>query len=298
MFEIRGGKGNLLLKNTLEPDSNPLIDAILKGQIYFQQGKFVGKFNASVSKELKSIGAKWNSKYLTWDIQRAKLNNEIKNAIDVSLSKFQQTAKKIDRKLAEIVPEEIADKVKIEHIFDTAIFKTENEFKKSIKNITVAPQLTAEGRAKLAKEYTENMKLHIRGWVKDEIVELRKKVKKQAFNGFRYDSLISDIQKSYQVSQKKAKFLARQETNLCLMKLKEIRYGDAGITQYKWRCVTGTALHPVRPRHKQLNDESLKGKLFSFDDPPITSEPGKTVRRNNPGEDFGCRCTAIPVVNF
>ena len=59
---------------------------------------------------------------------------------------------------------------------------------------------------------------------------------------------IGAIQKSYGVTANKAKFLARQETKLLTTTLKEVRYVDAGVTKYKWKSVTGTAAHPVRPR--------------------------------------------------
>lgn len=122
-------------------------------------------------------------------------------------------------------------------------------------------------------------------------MKLRKQVMAAAFRGNRYDALVKTIQRSYGVTVSKAKFLAHQETNLLMAKFKETRYTDAGIVEYRWRCVTGSKLHPVRPSHKALD-----GKIFRFDDPPITTPPSEAPRRNNPGEDYGCRCTAVPVV--
>ena len=52
--------------------------------------------------------------------------------------------------------------------------------------------------------------------------------------------------------------------------------------------VVGSPNHPVREMHK-----ALAGKVFSWDDPPITNEKGD---RNNPGQDYGCRCYARPIV--
>ena len=39
--------------------------------------------------------------------------------------------------------------------------------------------------------------------------------------------------------------------------------------------------------------KDLDGKIFEFANPPITNEKGD---RNNPGEDWQCRCEAIPIV--
>lgn len=284
-------------RNLLENSLEDLRQAILKGKIYFHAGQFTGNFNSTISKELKALGAVWDKNASAFRILKSKLPDEIKTAISVSFDRFQKTAKKMEQKLSEIVPDEIAEKLKIENIFDTTLYKVENEFKKSIKNITVAPELTVEMRARIAKEYTENMKLYIKGWLKEEIVELRKRIQAHAFDGYRYEALIGEIQKSYGVSQRKAKFLARQETALLITKFKEVRYQDAGVNHYRWKCVVGTQAHPVRPRHRQLNDESVKGKIFRFDDPPVVTEVGEPTRKANPGADFNCRCVALPVVN-
>ena len=92
------------------------------------------------------------------------------------------------------------------------------------------------------------------------------------------------------MSQRKAKFLASQETRLLTSKLKEVRYKDVGIDEYIWQTVKGTPEHPVRPMHKKLN-----GTKQRFSSPPITNEKGQ---RNNPGEDYRCRCVARPIVKF
>lgn len=292
MLELGGH--SKLIQNSVDD----LFSAIRKGRVTFNRGKFRGNFSSVISSELRSIGAKWNKQTASFDIPKARIPEVIKYAIDAAYQKFLETSRKIDKKLSEASPEEIAGKLKIEHIFDATIYKVEGEFGKSIKGITVAPQVSTSAMRRISEEYSENMKLKIRGWLNDEIRELREKVKEQTFKGFRYESLAKTIQQSYQVSERKAKFLARQETNLLIGKFKETRYADAGVRFYKWKCVVGSPNHPVRPRHQKLNDESAKGKLFRFDDPPISTEPGEPVRKCNPGEDYGCRCVAIPQIKF
>ena len=163
----------------------------------------------------------------------------------------------------------------------------------SIKNITVGPQLTKEQAARIADEWQTNMKLWVKDFTEKEILKLRKDVKSSVFTGNRYESMVSKIQKSYGVSANKAKFLARQETSLLMTKFKETRYKDVGVNEYEWRCVAGSKNHPVRPAHKKL-----EGLRFSWDNPPITTAPGEPVRRNNPGQDYNCRCFAKPIVRF
>lgn len=267
--------------------------AISSGRVQFNRGVFSGKFNATISKELRSLGARFDRSTGTYKIPLSELPYDLRSAISASESKFKQRLRTIDQKLAKILPEEIADRLKVEHIFDRSLWKVDKEFHKTIKGITVAPQLTDKGRKILAKEWTNNMKKYVQDFSKDEIKSLRADMQKTIFAGNRYESAVKTIQKSYGVSERKAKFLARQETGLLMAKFKQVRYQDAGVEWYKWGCVSGTKDHPVRPWHR-----SLEGKKFRWDDPPVTTEPGTPTRRNNPGEDYNCRCFARPIVSF
>lgn len=277
-------------KNILKNAMEDIIEAINMGQITYYRGRFVGKFNAAVSRELKNMGAEWNRKQGSWDIPRGQLSLFVRNAIDASEAKFAQVVGKVEKRLWQILPEEIADKPKLQQLFDATLFKTNKKISDSMRDITVAPELTAEARARLASEYTENMSLYIKTWTEEEIVELRKLMRSSATAGYRSETMIDLIQKRYDVSLNKAKFLARQETNLMMTKFKEIRYQDAGLDEYKWGCVAGSKSHPVRPMHK-----ALEGKIFRWDTPPVTDNKGA---RNNPGQDYGCRCYARPLVRF
>lgn len=59
---------------------------------------------------------------------------------------------------------------------------------------------------------------------------------------------------------------------------------EASSEQYMWRTMRDKK---VRSMHA-----ALEGQVFSYDDPPITNEDGD---RNNPGEDYNCRCVGDPV---
>lgn len=285
-------------KHTTPVELINLKSALQSGKIQFYRGSFKGKFTAPVSKELKSLGAKWSAKDQAWKLPSAELPPDLRMAISSSEVNFEQKLKSIDRRLEQILPEEIAEKLKVSEIFDRSLWKVDKEFHKNVAKITVAPQLTESGRQRIAEEWETNMQKYVKDFSETEISELRQKIQKTVYAGNRYESAVQSIQKSFGVSERKAKFLARQETALLMAKFKAVRYQDAGITKYKWKCVSGTATHPVRKWHKDLEDRSRKGETFSWDDPPITSKPGEPVRKNNPGEDYNCRCFAIPVVDF
>jgi len=280
-------------KEVLQNSVDDVVSAILSGQLSFHRGVFSGRFNARLTRELRALGAKWDPKIGAFRISVNRLPLEINEAIEQSVGRFNRTLQALDRRLDKILPEEIAEKLQVQKFFDTTLWKTDRKLRSSLKGLAITPDLTREQRQKIAKEYTQNMKLWVQDFTEKEIVRMRKRVQRRAFEGQRYEGLVREIQSSYGVSLNKAKFLARQETAILMTKFKESRYKDAGVSEYIWRCVAGSKLHPVRPAHKVLD-----GKKYSFDNPPISTAPGEPVRRNNPGQDYNCRCIAIPVVKF
>lgn len=280
-------------KRKLQNAVYDLYEAIRSGRVTYHRGTFNGRFNSTVAKELKALGAKWDRAASSFKLPQSDMPRELKMVISSSHARFAKTLQDLDKTIAELNPAEIAGKLKSEKLFDTTLWKVDREFRQNIRNITVAPDLTPERRAIIAAEYTNNLKLYIQKWTEEEIVKLRGDVEKSAFAGNRYESIVGKIQTRYGQSVNKAKFLARQETALLMNKFKETRYTDAGVNDYTWGCVAGTKNHPVRPWHK-----ALQGKKFRFDDPPVTTKPGEPVRRNNPGGDFNCRCFARPIVKF
>lgn len=277
---------NPSLKNNLDY----FISAIESGRITFYRGQFRGRFNSTVSRELKKIGAKWDRTQGSWKVHFSSLPLEVQEAIERSELRFQKKLDTMDRLLQKILPEKIADQVKIADLFDSTLFKTEKKIEATLKKISIEPTFSPEQRKRVAREYQDNMRLYIKDWTQKEIVKLRKEVQKHAIAGNRYEDMIKTIQKSYGVSHNKAKFLARQETSLLMAKFKETRYAQAGVNEYIWGCVAGSPNHPVRPMHKKL-----EGKRFKWDDPPVVDEQGN---RKHPGEDYNCRCFARPVVRF
>lgn len=277
------------LKNSLED----LHDALRTGRLTFHRGCFSGKLNSTLSGELRKLGAKWNRTKKCYTIPRSDLPYEIQSSISASEYTFLSKIRSIDQKLSQIVPEKLVEKLKIEHLFDRTLWKVEKQFQQSVKNITVAPKLSEGARARLAKEWTNNLNLYIKDFTEKETLRLRETIQKSVFAGNRYETAIKGIQESFGVTARKAKFLARQETALMMTTFKQVRYQEAGIHEYKWRSVKGTPAHPVRPMHKELNDRSDKGEIFRFDQPPVDDPNGG---RHNPGQNFNCRCVAIAVV--
>ena len=105
--------------------------------------------------------------------------------------------------------------------------------------------------------------------------------------GLRVEELAALIDERTDVGQSHAELIARDQTLKLNANLSQDRMKGAGVTQYTWSTSNDDR---VRPMHADLD-----GKTFSFSDPPVTDDDGNT---NNPGEDFQCRCVALPLIEF
>lgn len=104
------------------------------------------------------------------------------------------------------------------------------------------------------------------------------------YEGQTPDKLAGALEDRVGVSSSRAQLIARDQTLKLNASVTRTRHEAAGVTRYRWSTSNDER---VRPRHKELN-----GKTFAYDDPPDTGD-GDT---NNPGEDFQCRCVAIPLI--
>lgn len=108
--------------------------------------------------------------------------------------------------------------------------------------------------------------------------------------------IAKQIQKRYEMSKSHAQFIARDQMAKLSADITRKQHEDAGVTKYEWS-TSGDSR--VRPGHALL-----EGKIFEYANPPEIMEwresknGGRwisTGRRCNPGQDYNCRCVALPV---
>jgi len=271
----------------------PLMAAIKKGKLTYRSGVFKGKFSSRVSKELKSYGAKWSIKEKGYLISRVSLPKEIFN----QLEKIERGNIRIYNRISNIIsniPEKLNTYVKgldFGKRADLLNDKMSEKFKETIgKQLGVQPKLDKVSRDRLKLEYNQQITKSIVNFTQDETERLRDVVAKEVFKGVSRSDLRDKLTKRFGISKTRAKFIARQETSLYVTKVKEIQYTSAGVMKYKWKAVGDSR---TRPEHKKAN-----GKVFYWDhnlnDNPVRNDKGLPV---HPGEDFNCRCQAVPVID-
>lgn len=266
-------------------NSNSAIrDGLLAGKIQYSNGIFKGQFNIKIAKEFKELGFKYNSRIEGYKIQINNLPVEIQQAIGQVKITNKTIATNILNKLKNINFDEIKQK---DFSYIETIGNVDKQFNSSIATtLEIAIDLTNKQKQIIAKEYSNNMKLYVKKFLKDEVKILREETEQAVNAGYRAEYLKEIIKERFKVSDAKAEFLAKQESSLLVSKYTQLRFKDAGINKYQWSTSNDNR---VRHDHKLLD-----GKIISYDDPPIVDLA--TGRKAHAGEDYGCRCVQIPVI--
>ena len=264
-----------------------LYRAVADGRVWYADGRFQGKFGSPISKELRDLGALWNAKSKSWSLPAASVPAQIRMAQAAASLLYDELRKSLLHTLDDIKIDSVAQVNRLKDKYTKSIEWMDDDFQKTVEFISIEAKLNDEQKRLIVDEYSENLEKYIKNWTEEDIFELRQKVQGNSFIGQRAENLVKMIQKDYGVAENKARFLARQETSLMMSKFKESRYRDVGSTRYKW----STSGSPrVRVDHAELN-----GKIFSWDSPPVTNK--STGAKNHPGEDYGCECVAIPIID-
>ena len=266
-----------------------LIKALRNGEIQYINGKFYGKFNAEISRILIKMGAKFNKVTKTYNIARSMLSMDVLSAIATGAVLAETVRKQLldfldSFNIETYMPDlkKILD-VPLDEIIEDLDEQQEQSIKEAMK---IVPEFSEANREFLKQNYIENVEYSVKNFTEKQVNKLREMVEYNAYYGYsKNNNLIDRIQREFDITRNRAKFIANQETGLLTAKLNEMRLKEVGITHYKW---STSHDERVRDTHKDLD-----GKIFSFDDPPIVNKKGD---RKNPGEDFGCRCRAIGVV--
>ena len=103
--------------------------------------------------------------------------------------------------------------------------------------------------------------------------------------GIRWESLVEQIQRDGDITESRAKLIARDQTAKMNSAFNQERQQQVGIERYEW---STSQDERVRESHA-----AMEGKECTWAEPPIVDDESV-----NPGEAINCRCTALPLVDM
>lgn len=263
-----------------------LVKAFEQGKIYYENSFVYGSFNAPISKTLKELGGKFNKVKKAFKIDLTKLPPQVKAAMAKGKMAEQESVQKVKQKAMEMSIENISIP-DVNAIAGRTLNDLHEQFQKVTPDDLGIPVEMSESRQEAIKQdYIGNLNLRIKDYADGAVERLRYRVVQEVGKGTRAENLKDILQAEYGMSSNHVRFIARQETSLFVARFRQVRYEEAGINQYRW---STSSDERVRPDHRVLDN-----KIFSWDQPPISNRI--TGDRNNPGQDYGCRCVALPVV--
>jgi SPP1 gp7 family putative phage head morphogenesis protein len=92
----------------------------------------------------------------------------------------------------------------------------------------------------------------------------------------------------------RAELSARDQTLQLNADMAQQSQAAAGVTHYVWSTSQDSSVREDVKGRGDPDHAHLDGLTFSWDEPPVTCE--RTGDRNHPGQDFQCRCVAVPVL--
>lgn len=269
---------------------NDLRNEFRSGRIYYWDGYVYGIFNANIGKSLRAIGATFDSRKKAYKLHMSLIPNELRTDIVLGKAINKNKTDEVLKHLEEIEKTKLilGSGDQAVSIIDSLNLQAIRSFKVLPESLQLPYDLNEKSKEQLLNSYQIGLEASIGDWKMEAIERLRKKTQENALMGYRSDRLASVIKNEFGVSQNKSKFLARQETARFVAQYREQRYTEAGLRDYIWSTSNDER---VRPDHRELD-----GKKFSYKEPPIVNRT--TGRKANPGEDWNCRCMAMPVLRI
>lgn len=124
----------------------------------------------------------------------------------------------------------------------------------------------------------------IKGLSDDMVKRVQTTVTNSVINGRSATELRAELTRQFQIEDRRAQLIARDQTAKLNSDLNRIRHQQAGVTEYTWRT---SADERVRPRHHEL-----EGKVYKYGE-PTGAEEGLP-----PGQPIQCRCIAQAIITF
>jgi SPP1 gp7 family putative phage head morphogenesis protein len=146
----------------------------------------------------------------------------------------------------------------------------------------VALQSPDKSLGALLDHFAHENASNIKSLSAEETNTIEKIVMRAISSGTPHQQVAEKIQQRLGITERKARFIARDQLGSLYGQIARSRHRELGVTRYVQRTVGDGK---VRPLHRRYQAESL-AHPFSYDDPP---EDGI------PGEAYGCRCAGEPV---
>lgn len=270
--------------------------AIRAGKVQYRDGVFFGEFDAKTSGALRDMGAEFHVRDGVFVIADWALPTWVKTESVIANVKAKRVHEELERQMQ--LMQERLNLGQMELSIDATqpVAAIEGGFKSAADAIGIVDHLPPAARKRMEQRYQEDVRPYVVESTSKFIDDLRKIIKENAEDGYRYDHLVGDLQSRYGITQRKARFIARQETALFMAAYRRERFAAAGVTRYKWSTSHDERVRPEPGVDKKYGDHKILDKQIFYYETKAPAKFMSTGHPENPGEDFQCRCVDLAVL--
>lgn len=189
--------------------------------------------------------------------------------------------KRIKEKIKSNLSERFIKKKLKDIAFKTSYFNL-NQFKNIVKSVFAVDIVEFEPWLDdlIDVWIGENVRL-IKSIESEYFSEVERIVRQGWQEGVSTKEITKDLNKKFNLSNKRAQRIARDQMGKLNGQVTEYRQRDAGIEEYEW----------LTCRDSRVRDSHIEreGKIYRWDNPPCDGHPGIPIQ---------CRCVAQPVLNL
>lgn len=167
----------------------------------------------------------------------------------------------------------------------TAAFNKQQVNRQFKSVLGINPLLTERWLEPQVASFVDRNVSLIKSIPEDCLKRVEQMVRSSVERGSATGTLEQEIIGQFGTAKSRAHLIARDQISKFNGKLHELRQREAGVREYIW---STSKDERVRDKHMAVD-----GQKFSWSDPPPVGNNGE---RLHPGEDYQCRCAALPVL--
>ena len=114
------------------------------------------------------------------------------------------------------------------------------------------------------------------------------------YDGTRVEDVATQLEDTFGLTRARAELVARDQVLKLNADMNQQAQTNAGVDKYTWSTSKDGSVRDDPKDRGDPNHAILEGTKHRWDDPPVTCE--RTGATNHPGQDYQCRCVAIPVL--
>ncbi len=176
--------------------------------------------------------------------------------------------------------------------------KARSQFTKQFKTVFNVNPIASEPwlQQEVNTFVSENASL-IKTLPTESLADIEQMVFRDAKRQLSPQQIAAKIEDIFETTESRARLIARDQVSKFNGRLSQVRQKQIGITRYVWQTSEDGRVRNLGNTGGYSDHARLNGKIFDWDNPPVTVFRGKRAgETNHPAEDIQCRCHALPVI--